>query len=91
MDRGQTHDEVHVIPPAKPGGRIFSAAEKQRIVEETSAPGQSVSTVARRHGVSPSLLFRWRRLADAGTVSSLKADEPMVSESEVKELRAQAS
>ncbi len=58
-------------------------------MEETQAPGQSVSAVARRHGISPSLLFRWRRLAEAGTLSSLEADEAVVPESELKALRAQ--
>ena len=90
MEPGRTYDEVDVIPPGKPGRRRnFSAAEKQKMVEEASVPGQSVSAVARRYGLSPSLLFRWRRLAEAGTLSSLHADEPVVPESEVKSLRAQ--
>ena len=37
-------------------------AEKLRIVEESSPPGMSVSYVARKHGVAPNLLFRWRKL-----------------------------
>ena len=32
-----------------------------RIIAETLAPGAKVAAVARRHGVSPSLLFFWRR------------------------------
>ena len=34
-----------------------------RIIAETLAPGAKVAAVARRHGVSPSLLFFWRRQA----------------------------
>lgn len=45
--------------------RRFSAAEKQRLVEETLQLGKAVSWVAREHGVAPSLLFRWRKLASA--------------------------
>ncbi len=46
------------------GGRTrrWSAAEKLRIVEETHYDSDSVSTVARRNGVAPNLLYRWRRL-----------------------------
>ena len=41
--------------------RRYSAEEKVRLVEETTRPGMTVSAVARIHGVSPSLLFGWRR------------------------------
>jgi transposase len=45
--------------------RRRSAEEKRPIVAEASQAARSVSRVARRHGISPSLLFRWRReLAD---------------------------
>lgn len=46
--------------------RRWSKAEKLVIVAEASAPDVNVSAVARRHGVQPSLLFRWReQFADA--------------------------
>jgi transposase len=43
--------------------RQWSDAEKRSIVTEASRPGVNISAVARRHGIKPSLLFRWRRLA----------------------------
>jgi transposase len=43
--------------------RKWSEAEKQAIVAEAERPGANISAVARRHGIKPSLLFRWRRLA----------------------------
>jgi len=46
--------------------RRWSAAEKVRMVEGTYAPGASVSSMARQHGLNPSQLFSWRRLAAAG-------------------------
>lgn len=46
--------------------RRWSATEKLAMVAETSEPGMSVSLVARRHGVAPSQLFAWRRLANQG-------------------------
>ena len=43
--------------------RRWSEAEKQSIVAEAERPDANISAVARRHGIKPSLLFRWRRLA----------------------------
>jgi len=43
--------------------RRWSDDEKMRIIAETLAPGVKVAAVARRHGMSPSLLFSWRREA----------------------------
>jgi len=42
--------------------RRWTAAEKLRIVEETLEDQASISIVARRNGVEPNLLYRWRRL-----------------------------
>jgi transposase len=43
--------------------RRWSEAEKQVIVAESARPDANISAVARRHGIKPSLLFRWRRMA----------------------------
>ena len=43
------------------GRRRWSSDDKARIVEETLAPGASVSDVARRHDIRPQQLFGWRR------------------------------
>ena len=43
--------------------RQWSDAEKHRIVAEAERPDANVSAVARRHGITPGLLFRWRRMA----------------------------
>lgn len=46
--------------------RRWMRAEKAAVVAETSSA--SVSSVARRHGIASSLVFRWRReLGRAGT------------------------
>jgi transposase len=55
------------------GRRRWTAEEKRRIVEETRAPGASVSLVAGRHDINANLLFKWKRLADAG-----KPDRPLL-------------
>jgi transposase len=46
--------------------RRWSSDEKTRIVEETLVPGAKISEVARRNGVSASLVFTWRRQARTG-------------------------
>ena len=43
------------------GRRRWSSDDKARIVEETLAPGATVSDVARRHDIRPQQLFGWRR------------------------------
>ena len=83
-------NEVEVIDLPRPGKkRRFTAPEKKRLLDEAQAPGASVSSVARRYGISPSLLFRWRRLNDEGCLQGLGAEEAVVPESEVKQLKAQ--
>jgi len=41
--------------------RSWAAWEKRAIVAEARRTTSSISSVARRHGITPSLLFRWRR------------------------------
>ena len=56
--------------------RRWSAAEKLRIVEETLEDHASISIVARRNGVAPNLLYRWRRLMlEGGSVAVAEDDE----------------
>ncbi len=46
--------------------RRWSEEDKRRLVAETFGPGGTVHGVARRHGVSPTQLFAWRKLYRAG-------------------------
>ena len=41
--------------------RAWTVEQKAQIVAETYAHGETVSAVARRHGLSPQQLFSWRR------------------------------
>ena len=66
--------------------RRWPTAEKIRLVEETMQPGMSVSYVARRAGVAPSLLFNWRRRMLEGGLQAVQADEDVVGTSRVREL-----
>jgi transposase len=46
--------------------RRWTLGEKQRIVAESFSAPRLVSTTARRHGLSSSQLFNWRRQAREG-------------------------
>ncbi len=69
--------------------RRYSVREKAELVALCDQPGMSVSLVARRHGISPSLLFRWRKLMKDGGVSAIQADDQVVGVGELKALQRQ--
>lgn len=51
--------EIPFTPMRKRRG--FSDTDKNRIIEEACSEGRTVSSVARRYGITTSLLFRWRK------------------------------
>jgi transposase len=58
------------------GRRVWSQADKGRIVAESFAAGANVSAVARRYGVRPQQVYAWRRLARSGALA-LSAEEAL--------------
>jgi transposase len=60
-----TFSRIEIIPGVA-RRRRFATEQKLSVVAETMQPGMSISYVARRHGLSPSLVFRWRRLMTEG-------------------------
>src|SRR5919202_1053791 len=66
--------------------RRFSTEQKLAVVAETMQPGLSISYVARRHGLSPSLVFRWRRLMSEGGREAVRADDEVVPAAELRRL-----
>ena len=81
-------DQVEVITPVQ-RRRRWSAEEKARIVQETYAPGMSVSLVARQHGIAPNQLFGWRRLHAEGGLSAMGPGEETVPASDYRALQHQ--
>jgi transposase len=57
--------------------RRWSEDEKQAIVAEALRPGVNVSAIARRHGITPNLLFRWRKAAQIGAKPAAPAFLPV--------------
>jgi transposase len=55
--------------------RTWSAEDKALIVAEIVASGDSVSAVARRHGLSPQQLFGWRRELQASQTALSHPEE----------------
>lgn len=47
--------------------RAHDAAFRAMVVAESVQPGARIHDVARRHGICPSLVYRWRRLAGPET------------------------
>jgi transposase len=66
--------------------RRWSTDEKLRIVDETLRTGESISAVARRNGVAPNLLYRWRRLMTEGGAVAVRADDDVTANGDVRRL-----
>lgn len=67
--------------------RRWSVADKVRMAEEASQPGMNVSYVARKYGIAPNLLFRWRKLMSDGGKAAVQADDLVVSIGESNALK----
>ena len=66
--------------------RRWAASEKLRIVEETLEDRASISVVARRNGVAPNLLYRWRRLMLDGGAVAVSEDDDVTSNRTVRQM-----
>ena len=66
--------------------RRWSAAEKIRLVEAAIEPDMSVPFVARKHGISPSLLFRWRQRMVEGGREAVRVDDEVIGAARVRQL-----
>ena len=55
--------------------RRFSVEQKLAVLSEATAPGANMSEVARRHGLVPAQVYKWRRLAELGVIGVPGASE----------------
>ncbi len=81
-------DRVEVVTSVQ-RRRRFTPDQKKAIIEEAEQPGSSISIVARKYGINPSQVFKWRRLMQEGALVAAGAEEQVVPLSEVKELRSE--
>ena len=66
--------EVDILGPSE-RRRIWGAQEKAALLAEIDAEGGKVRLVARRHGISESLLYNWRSARKAAAVAAGAADD----------------
>jgi transposase len=66
--------------------RRYSVDQKLAVLAEAAQPGMSISYVARRHGISPSLVFGWRRRMTEGGKEAVRADDEVVASAQVRAL-----
>ena len=84
-DSTESVTRTQEIPGPMPGRRRrFTSDEKRQFIGEAMAPGESMSSVGRRHGLSVSLLFRWRRQLEGHGQGEREAES---TRSETRELR----
>ncbi|KNA39686.1 transposase [Escherichia coli M114] len=50
-----------------------TSQEKIAIIQQTMEPGMTVSHVARLHGIQPSLLFKWKKQYQEGSLTAVAA------------------
>lgn len=81
-ENGQTSDR------AKAERRRFTADQKRQFVEEAKLTGNTLSSVSRKYGISPSRLYAWRQAMEQGGLTGLDSGEELVPISEVKALKA---
>jgi len=67
--------------------RRYTAEQKMAFVQEAMQPGMTISYVARRHGISPSLIFGWRRRMSEGGKEAIRADDEVVAKAEILALQ----
>lgn len=70
--------------------RRFTAEQKLEILNEAAQPGVTVSEVCRRHGLTPSALYRWRAVAQGGSAVALKRDAQRAPRKDDAEVRHKA-
>jgi transposase len=78
-----TKEVIEIFRPER--RRRWSIDEKMAIVRESLAGAETVSTVARRHGLNANQLFQWRKLFQDGSLSAVSAGEEVVAASELTE------
>jgi|tagenome__1003787_1003787.scaffolds.fasta_scaffold20943196_3 transposase len=89
MDRHTHSGQVSRLDVIDTGRRRrWSEDEKLRIVTESLAGPRLVSTTARRYGISPSLLFAWRRSFGTEPVAAVVEEPAFVPAVVVPETKA---
>ena len=90
MARGK--DIVSYIEPAHGMNQVqhrrrWTSLQKLRVAQEASAPRMSVTSVARKYGMAPSQLFRWRKPLQNVGQEIISAGDQGFAHGELRELK----
>ena len=89
MNMTRNNQTIEVVTVSEERRRRWSVQEKAALVKETYEPGMSVSLVARKHGISASQLFNWRKLEREGALTAVGAGDVVVPAGELEAARRQ--
>ena len=67
--------------------RRWTFLQKLRVAQEASVPGMTVTSVARKYGMAPSQLFRWRKLYLKGGQEIVSATDQGSANGELRDLK----
>ena len=65
----------------------YNLQQKREFIEEASQAGSSISIVARKYGLAPSVLFNWRRRMEDAALVGLEQAKPWLQPPKLKSLR----
>ena len=68
--------------------RRWTAEEKQALLKEADQPGHSMSSVARKYGVSTSQMFAWRKQFQKGGQVAIRSNDDVVPANDLKAAHA---
>lgn len=68
--------------------RRFTLEQKRALLLAAEAPGASISSIAREHGLQASMLFQWRRAMSDGEEKGLDSGEEVVPVSKLRQAEA---
>ncbi|HIA7130101.1 TPA: IS3 family transposase [Escherichia coli] len=83
MSNTSSNFEVAGVLLGKEVRKRKTPQEKIAIIQQTMEPGMTVSHVARLHGIQPSLLFKWKKQYQEGSLTAVAAGEDVVPASEL--------
>jgi transposase len=71
--------------------RVWSDEDKSRIVAESYVEDETVSAVARRHGLTAQQLFGWRRAARNATIVATASPAPLFAPAIIEPARGETA
>ena len=83
MSNTSSNFEVAGVLLGKEVRKRKTPQEKIAIIQQTMEPGMTVSHVARLHGIQPSLLFKWKKQYQEGSLTAVAGGEQVVPASEL--------